>query len=220
MSSSKAKKHLTQEERTRVASSMCHDVATADRFYCPVPNVTELFQVRGLRMKALMEEADTREEEDSSSVEEGEPSYDDSYDTETPPTPRSHTAQEEDLNSGTPPTPAAQRDAPCDEDLNTGTPPTPAAQPDSPCDEDLNSGTPPTPAEQRDSSGDGDMALELEESYSDEPEGGHSLTRRAVRKLSFSGAVVEKSGVITGPVPPAKKIKGARNMVVVLKDRV
>ena len=143
MSSSKAKKHLTQEERTRVASSMCHDVATADRFYCPVPNVTELFQVRGLRMKALMEDADTREEEDSSSVEEGEPSYDDSYDTETPPTPRSPTAQEEDLNSGTPPTPAAQRDSPCDEDLNTGTPPTPAAQQDSPCDEDLNTGTPP-----------------------------------------------------------------------------
>ena len=141
MSSSKAKKHLTQEERTRVASSMCHDVATADRFYCPVPNVTELFQVRDLRMKALMEDA--REEEDSSSVEEGEPSYDDSYDTETPPTPRSPTAQEEDLNSGTPPTPAAQRDSPCDEDLNTGTPPTPAAQRDSPCDEDLSSGTPP-----------------------------------------------------------------------------
>ncbi|CAL8239258.1 unnamed protein product, partial [Gadus morhua 'NCC'] len=85
--SSQAKEHLTQEERTRVASSMCHDVATADRFYCPVPNVTELFQVRGLRMKALLEDADTREEEDSSSVEEGEPSYDDSYDTETPPTP-------------------------------------------------------------------------------------------------------------------------------------
>ena len=40
-------------------------------------------------MKALLEDADTREEEDSSSVEEGEPSYDDSYDNETPPTPRS-----------------------------------------------------------------------------------------------------------------------------------
>ncbi|CAL8311183.1 unnamed protein product [Gadus morhua 'NCC'] len=158
--SSQAKKHLTQEERTRVASLMCHDVATADQFYCPVPNVTELFQVRGLRMKALMEDADTREEEDSSSAEEREPSYDDGYDTETPPTPRSPTAQrestsEEDLNTGTPPTAAAQRDPPCDEDHNTGTPPTPAAQRDPPCDEDLNTGTPPTPmspASQRDPS--------------------------------------------------------------------
>ena len=62
-------------------------------------------------MKALMEDADTREEEDSSSVEEREPSYDDdnSYDTETQPTPRS---------------PAAQQESSCDEDLNTGTPPT------------------------------------------------------------------------------------------------
>ncbi|CAL8386194.1 unnamed protein product [Boreogadus saida] len=154
--SSKAKQHLTQEERTRVASSMCHDVATADRFYCPVPNVTELFQVRGLRMKALLEDADTREEEDSSSVEEGEPSYDDSYDTETPPTPRSPTAQrestsEEDLNTGTPPTPrspTAQRESTSEEDLNTGTPPTPrspTAQRESTSEDDLNTGNPPTP---------------------------------------------------------------------------
>ncbi|KAK0148409.1 hypothetical protein N1851_011269 [Merluccius polli] len=70
---------------------------------------------------------------------------------------------------------------------------------DPPCDEDLNSGTPHTPASQRDSSCDEDMALELEESDSEEPEVGRPLKRRVVkRKLSFSGPVVEKSGVITG----------------------
>ncbi|KAK0148406.1 hypothetical protein N1851_011266 [Merluccius polli] len=111
------------------------------------------------------------------------------------------------------------RDSPCDEDLNTGTPPTPAAQRDSPCDEDLNSGTPHTPASQRDSSCDEDMALELEESDSEEPEVGRPLKRRVVkRKLSFAGVVVEKSGVITGPMPPATKFKGARKMVVVMTD--
>ncbi|KAK0148407.1 hypothetical protein N1851_011267 [Merluccius polli] len=67
---------------------------------------------------------------------------------------------------------------------------------DPPCDEDLNSGTPHTPASQRDSSCDEDMALELEESDSEEPEVGRPLKRRVVkRKLSFSGPVVEKSGV-------------------------
>ena len=159
-------------------------------------------------MKALLEDADTREEEDSSSVEEGEPSFDDSYVPETPPTPRSPTAQrestsEEDLNTGTPPTPAAQRDPPCDEDLNTGTPPTPTS-----------------PASQRDPPSDEYMTnLELEESDSEEPDVGIPLKRRVTkRKLSFSGAVVEKSGVITGPMPPATKFQGARKMVVVLKD--
>ncbi|CAL8234108.1 unnamed protein product [Boreogadus saida] len=108
--SSQAKKHLTQEERTRVACSMCHDIATADRFYCPVPNVTELFQ------------RESTSEED--------------LNTGTPPTPAAQRDPpcDEDLNTGTPPTPAAQRDPPCDEDLNTGTPPTPAAQRDPPCD--------------------------------------------------------------------------------------
>ena len=180
MSSSKAKKHLTQEERTRVASSMCHNVATADRFYCPVPNVTELFQVRGLRMKALLEDADTREEEDSSSVEEGEPSFDDSYVPETPPTPRS---------------PTAQRESTSEEDLNTGTPPThtsPASQQDPPSDEYM-------------------ASMELEESDSEEPDVGSPLKHRVKkRKLSFSGAVVEKSGVITGPKPPATNFQRQR----------
>ena len=80
-------------------------------------------------------------------------------------------------------------------------------------------GPPPTPASQRDSSCDEDMALELEESDSEEPEVGRPLKRRVVkRKLSFSEPVVEKSGVITGPMPPATKFKGARKMVVVMTD--
>ena len=62
-------------------------------------------------------------------------------------------------------------------------------------------------------------SLELEESDSEEPEVGRPLKCRVVkRKLSFSGAVVEKSGVITGPMPPATKFQGARKMVVVLTD--
>ena len=99
--------------------------------------------------------------------------------------------------------PAAQRDPPCDEDLNTGTPPTPTS-----------------PASQRDPPSDEDMAsMELEESDSEEPEVGRPLKRRGMkRKLSFSGAVVEKSGVITGPKPPATKFQRQRKMVVVLKD--
>ncbi|CAL8275024.1 unnamed protein product [Gadus morhua 'NCC'] len=81
------------------------------------------------------------------------------------------------------------RDPPCDEDLNTGTPPTPTS-----------------PASQRDPPSDEDMAsMELEESDSEEPEVGRPLKRRGMkRKLSFFGAVVEKSGVITGPMPPAR----------------
>ncbi|KAK0145284.1 hypothetical protein N1851_015827 [Merluccius polli] len=104
---------------------------------------------------------------------------------------------------GPPPTPAAQRDPPCDEDLNTGTLPTPTS-----------------PASQRDPPIDEDKAsLELEESDSEEPEVGRPLKRRVVkRKLSFFGAEVEKSGVITGPMPLATKFKGARKMVVVLTD--
>ncbi|KAK0146336.1 hypothetical protein N1851_014359 [Merluccius polli] len=71
---------------------------------------------------------------------------------------------------GPPPTPAAQRDPPCDEDLNTGTLPTPTS-----------------PASQRDPPIDEDKAsLELEESDSEEPEVGRPLKRRVVkRKLSF-----------------------------------
>ncbi|KAK0146339.1 hypothetical protein N1851_014362 [Merluccius polli] len=95
------------------------------------------------------------------------------------------------------------RDPPCDEDLNTGTLPTPTS-----------------PASQRDPPIDEDKAsLELEESDSEEPEVGRPLKRRVVkRKLSFFGAEVEKSGLITGPMPLATKFKGARKMVVVLTD--
>ena len=80
-----------------------------------------------------------------------------------------------------PPTPAAQRDPPCDEDLNTGTPPTPTS-----------------PTSQRDPPSDEDMAsVELEESDSEEPKVGRPLKRRVMkRKLSFSGAVVEKAGLL------------------------
>ncbi|CAL8243183.1 unnamed protein product [Lota lota] len=50
-----AKKHPSAEDRTRVATSMCHDVATADKFYCPVPDLEDAFEVRQLRMRALVE---------------------------------------------------------------------------------------------------------------------------------------------------------------------
>ncbi|CAL8310176.1 unnamed protein product [Lota lota] len=42
--STQAKKHLTAEERSRVATSMCHDVATAEKFYRPVPELADAFQ--------------------------------------------------------------------------------------------------------------------------------------------------------------------------------
>ena len=62
-------------------------------------------------------------------------------------------------------------------------------------------------------------SLELEASDSEEPEVGRPLKHRVVkRKLSFSGAaVVEKGGVVTGPMPPTK-CTGARKMVVALTD--
>ncbi|KAK0145289.1 hypothetical protein N1851_015832 [Merluccius polli] len=202
--SSQAKKHLTQEERTRVASSMCHYVATADRFYCPVPNVTELFQVRGLRMKALMEDADTREEE------EREPSYDDSYDTETPPTPRSPTAQRESTIEGGP-----QHWDPRPHLLHSETLPVMRTSTLGPCPH------PRHPASPRDPPIDEDKAsLELEESDSEEPEVGRPLKRRVVKRkaIVFWGGGGKKGGVITGPMPLATKFKGARKMVVVLTD--
>ncbi|KAI4874502.1 hypothetical protein NFI96_000176, partial [Prochilodus magdalenae] len=48
-----AKNHLFQEERSIVCDSMCHDVATADRFYTAMPELQEVFGIRKMRMKAL-----------------------------------------------------------------------------------------------------------------------------------------------------------------------
>ncbi|CAL8238915.1 unnamed protein product, partial [Lota lota] len=84
--STQVKKHLSAEEQTRVVTSMCHDVATADRFNCPAPDVTDAFQVRQLRVRALVDGGETREED--TTEEEEEPKYDDSPDTSSPPTPR------------------------------------------------------------------------------------------------------------------------------------
>ncbi|CAL8334440.1 unnamed protein product [Lota lota] len=89
-SSVSTQKHLTAEERSRVATSMCHDVATAEKFYCPVPELADAFQVRHLRMKALVEGVDDmeeEEEEEDTAEEEGLVVYDDSPDTSSPPTP-------------------------------------------------------------------------------------------------------------------------------------
>ncbi|KAL7851782.1 hypothetical protein SRHO_G00175670 [Serrasalmus rhombeus] len=47
-----AKKHLSAEERKLVCEAMCHDVATADRFYTAVPEVGDIFHIRDLHMRA------------------------------------------------------------------------------------------------------------------------------------------------------------------------
>ncbi|KAK0145288.1 hypothetical protein N1851_015831 [Merluccius polli] len=148
-------------------------------------------------MKALMEDADTREEE------EREPSYDDSYDTEDPAhTKVTHCTARVDYRGG------LQHWDHRPHLLHSETLPVMRTSTLGPCPH------PPRPSIDEDKA-----SLELEESDSEEPEVGRPLKRRVVkRKLSFFGAEVEKSGVITGPMPLATKFKGARKMVVVLTD--
>ncbi|XP_036421670.1 uncharacterized protein LOC118821032 [Colossoma macropomum] len=62
------KKHLSVEERKLVCEGMCHDVATADRFYTAVPEIQDVFRVRNLRMKAM--EQDSLEPGNQSSASE------------------------------------------------------------------------------------------------------------------------------------------------------
>ncbi|XP_071377952.1 uncharacterized protein [Centroberyx affinis] len=90
--SSQAKKHLNQDERAKVATAMCHDVGTAEKFYCPVQDLAEAFGVRGLRMKAL---ADSKEDEESSSGEPGQPTSVTNPDPESPPFLEASSSEEE-----------------------------------------------------------------------------------------------------------------------------
>ncbi|CAL8324507.1 unnamed protein product [Lota lota] len=83
--STQCKKHLSVEDRTLVATSMCHDVATADKFYCPVADLEDAFKSRQLRMKALVEGLDNSAAE--STEEEEVPVYNDTPDSSSPPTP-------------------------------------------------------------------------------------------------------------------------------------
>uniref|UniRef100_A0AAV2JUB8 Uncharacterized protein n=1 Tax=Knipowitschia caucasica TaxID=637954 RepID=A0AAV2JUB8_KNICA len=86
--STQANDHLTEEERRRVARAMCHDPATASRFYVALPNGESQFRDRQLRMKALCLASNTRPDRhtrpavSSSSESEGpEPVYQDSPDS-------------------------------------------------------------------------------------------------------------------------------------------
>ena len=64
------RKHLPAEERKLVCEGMCHDVATADRFYTAVPDIQDMFRVRDLRMKAM--EQDSPEISNRSTAHEDE----------------------------------------------------------------------------------------------------------------------------------------------------
>uniref|UniRef100_A0AAV2JRN4 Uncharacterized protein n=1 Tax=Knipowitschia caucasica TaxID=637954 RepID=A0AAV2JRN4_KNICA len=83
-----ANDHLTEKERRRVARAMCHDPATASRFYVALPNRERQYRDRQLRMKALCLASKTRPDRltrpavSSSSESEGpEPAYQDSPDS-------------------------------------------------------------------------------------------------------------------------------------------
>ncbi|CAL9698721.1 unnamed protein product [Knipowitschia caucasica] len=76
---------LSKKERRRVARAMCHDPATAAKFYVALPSRERQFEDRVLRLKALSLASNTRPERftrpvvSSSSESEGpEPVYDDS----------------------------------------------------------------------------------------------------------------------------------------------
>uniref|UniRef100_A0AAV2MG99 Uncharacterized protein n=1 Tax=Knipowitschia caucasica TaxID=637954 RepID=A0AAV2MG99_KNICA len=86
--STQANDHLTEEERRRVARAMCHDPATASKFYVALPNGESQYRDRLLRMKALCLASNTRPDRhtrpavSSSSESEGpEPAYRDSPDS-------------------------------------------------------------------------------------------------------------------------------------------
>uniref|UniRef100_A0AAV2JPQ8 C2H2-type domain-containing protein n=1 Tax=Knipowitschia caucasica TaxID=637954 RepID=A0AAV2JPQ8_KNICA len=55
-----ANDHLTEKERRRVARAMCHDPATASKFYVALPNGERQYRDRLLRMKALCLASNTR----------------------------------------------------------------------------------------------------------------------------------------------------------------
>uniref|UniRef100_A0AAV2L2K2 Uncharacterized protein n=1 Tax=Knipowitschia caucasica TaxID=637954 RepID=A0AAV2L2K2_KNICA len=83
-----ANDQLTEKERRRVARAMCHDPATASKFYVALPNGERQYQDRLLRMKALCLASNTRPDRhtrpavSSSSESEGpEPVYQDSPDS-------------------------------------------------------------------------------------------------------------------------------------------
>uniref|UniRef100_A0AAV2M2N2 Uncharacterized protein n=1 Tax=Knipowitschia caucasica TaxID=637954 RepID=A0AAV2M2N2_KNICA len=83
-----ANEQLTEKERRRVARAMCHDPATASKFYVVLPNGERQYQDRLLRMKALCLASNTRPDRhtrpavSSSSESEGpEPVYQDSPDS-------------------------------------------------------------------------------------------------------------------------------------------
>uniref|UniRef100_A0AAV2M2N7 Uncharacterized protein n=1 Tax=Knipowitschia caucasica TaxID=637954 RepID=A0AAV2M2N7_KNICA len=83
-----ANEQLTEKERRRVARAMCHDPATASKFYVVLPNGERQYQDRLLRMKALCLAFNTRPDRhtrpavSSSSESEGpEPVYQDSPDS-------------------------------------------------------------------------------------------------------------------------------------------
>ncbi|KAM3585381.1 uncharacterized protein V6R79_016410 [Siganus canaliculatus] len=54
-----AKTHLTEKERKQVAQAMCHDPATAEKFYVALPDKNMGYETRNLRLKALKEAAAT-----------------------------------------------------------------------------------------------------------------------------------------------------------------
>uniref|UniRef100_A0AAV2J926 Uncharacterized protein n=1 Tax=Knipowitschia caucasica TaxID=637954 RepID=A0AAV2J926_KNICA len=55
-----ANDHLTEKERRRVARALCHDPATASKFYVALPIGERQYQDRLLRMKALCLASNTR----------------------------------------------------------------------------------------------------------------------------------------------------------------
>ncbi|KAM3584920.1 uncharacterized protein V6R79_002563 [Siganus canaliculatus] len=57
--STQAKTHLTEKERKQVAQAMCHDPATAEKFYVALPDKNMGYETRNLRLKALKEAAAT-----------------------------------------------------------------------------------------------------------------------------------------------------------------
>ncbi|XP_077385464.1 uncharacterized protein LOC144023655 [Festucalex cinctus] len=62
--------YLSEEQRRRVAKSMCHDPATAERFYVALPNETEGFAIREWRLEALQKAlaAERTDQRESSSL--------------------------------------------------------------------------------------------------------------------------------------------------------
>lgn len=65
---SQAKKHLSEKERVDVAKSMCHDPGTAERFYVSLPDKTQSFATRKLRLKAMksaIKEAENTDDQSS-----------------------------------------------------------------------------------------------------------------------------------------------------------